>query len=407
MKTFQLSEYTRFIRRVLALNSPEAIWISAELGQVNVSRGHTYLTFIEKDEDGESIIAQVDGVLWRGRNIQLQKDHGPSILRLFQTGMEVRLRVVADFHDQFGFKLIVEEADPVHTLGKLEIKRQEILNRLQAGGFLDLNKEKPLPLVPQRLAVISSETAAGYADFRQQLLRNPDHYYYEVTLFPAAMQGESSPGEVSRMLRRIEDRKDEFDAVIIVRGGGARMDLLAFDDEQLCLLAAEHSLPIIVGIGHETDEVLLDYVAHLSLKTPTAVASFMLDRSARLESHVLQLAQDIKHGSEQCLRFEQRNLDQSAQQLQLSTAAVVQGQKLRLKHHWQTLPQLVKSNFQRAEQHLDQSEVLLTALRPETTLARGYALVSQDGKIIRKATEVKPGAKLSIRFQDGEIEAGE
>lgn len=403
MKTFQLSEYTRFIRRVLALNSPEAVWISAELGQVNVSRGHTYLTFVEKDKDGESILAQVDGVLWRGRNIQLQKDHGPSILRIFQTGMEVRLRVVADFHDKFGFKLIVADADPVHTLGKLEIKRQETLNRLQAGGFLALNKEKPLPLLPQRLAVISSETAAGYADFRQQLLQNSDRYHYDMTLFPAAMQGEASPGEVSRMLRRIEDRKAEFDAVIIIRGGGARMDLLAFDDEQLCRAAAVHSLPIIVGIGHETDEVLLDYVAQLSLKTPTAVAAFLLDRSARLEGHVLQLAQDIKRGVEQCLRFEQRNLDQSAQQLKLSTAAVLQAQRLRLDHHAQMLPALVKTNFQQANQQLNQLEALLTALRPETTLARGYALVSQNGKIIQKAADVQPGEALKIRFQDGEI----
>lgn len=406
MKTFQLSEYTRFIRRVLALNTPEAVWISAELGQVNVSRGHTYLTLIEKEADGENLLAQVDAVLWRGKNLQLQKDYGPAILRIFQTGMEVRLRVVADFHDKFGFKLIVEDADPAHTLGQLEIKRQAVLNRLRAGGFLAMNKEKPLPLLPQRLAVISSETAAGYADFRQQLLRNSDHYYYDITLFPAAMQGEAAASEIGRMLRRIEDRKEDFDAVVVIRGGGARMDLLAFDDEQLCQTAAQLSLPIIVGIGHETDEVLLDYVAHLSLKTPTAVAAFILDRSARLEGHVMQLAQDIKRGAEQCLRFEQRNLDQAGQQLKLSTAATLQTQKLRLEHYAKTLPQLVKSNFQQATQHLNQSEALLTALRPETTLARGYALVSQNGMIIRKATEVNPDEKLKIRFQDGEIEAG-
>ncbi|MEM9836747.1 MAG: exodeoxyribonuclease VII large subunit [Bacteroidota bacterium] len=406
MKTYTLSDFTLFIRRILALNMPESVWVSAELGQVNSSRGHIYLTLIEKDETGQRVVAQMEGMLWRSQQQQLQKQHGVSILKVFQTGMDVRLKVTADFHDRYGFKLVVEDADPAHTLGQLALKRQAILTRLQTGGYLQKNKDKKLPFFPQRLAIVSSETAAGYADFRQQLLRNPDHYYFDLQLFPAAMQGDAAPKEIMQALKNISRLARNFDAVVIIRGGGARMDLIAFDDEALCKEVAEHPLPVIVGIGHETDEVLLDHVAHLQLKTPTAVAAFLLDQSARLEGLSLQYASEIRRQVEQWLFQEQQRLTQQQQELNLATTNWLQGQHLRIDLMEKQLPQLVEQRFDFEARRLDQAALLVQALDPKTVLERGYAIVQQKGKVISSTQAYEPDLPLQVRLKDGEFEVG-
>ncbi len=377
--------------------------MSAELGQVGNSRGHIYLTLIEKDENGEQIVAQVEAVLWKSQHLKLQKKHGLTINQLWQSGLEVKLRVTVDYHDRYGFKLVVEDADPIHTVGKLEQQRQLVLESLRAQGYLELNPKQPLALVPQKIAVISSASAAGYADFKEQLLRNEQHYYYELTLFPAAMQGPTAPAEIMRCLRRIKDQCTQFDAVVIIRGGGARMDLLAFDDQSLCIAVAEMPLPVIVGIGHETDEVLLDRVAHTSLKTPTAVAAFLLDLSERLESNVLGLAFEIQRYARQGLSQEKNVLLQHKANIVMAVNTNVQAQAYRLREATSLLPQLVRGQFHAAKQQLNQMEELLTALRPETTLARGYALLSQEGKLVSTTQAYNPEKELEIRLQDGNL----
>jgi exodeoxyribonuclease VII large subunit len=213
---------------------------------------------------------------------------------LLQQGMSVRLRVSTSFHERYGLRLVVEDIDPTHTIGALERRRQQTLEKLTADNLMNRNAELPLPVVPQRLAVISSDTAAGLADFREQLEGNAYGYRFQLRLFGAAMQGAQTSPEIIKRLREIRRNwPDAFDAVIIVRGGGGRTDLAAFDDEALCRAVAEFPLPVLVGIGHETDDTVLDRVAHRSLKTPTATAVFLIERLTQAEVRLLQLGRGI------------------------------------------------------------------------------------------------------------------
>ncbi len=405
MKTFSLSEFTRFLRRILALNLPEAIWIDAELGQVNSARGHLYLSLIEKAAgESDALLAQVEAILWAGKLRELQQRYGLGIQQIFREGMAVRLRVTADYHDRYGFKLQIQDADPQHTLGQLALQRQAIVEQLRREGLLQINQQRRLSILPQRLAIISSETAAGYADFCRQLAESPFGYRFQTTLFAAAMQGDLAATEISQAIRQISRRSDAFDAICIIRGGGSRLDLLAFDDLALCREVALAPLPVLVGVGHETDEVLLDLVAWKALKTPTAVAVFLLDCLAATEGQLLQLSGRIEQlaryhlaaNAEQLTLYRQQLHGQAKQQLQLA--------RQQLHHIEQAIPSATAQSLRQAKDQLRQQQLLLHALRPETSLARGFALLSQEGRIIRLTSDLDRNKNLHIRLQDGETE---
>jgi exodeoxyribonuclease VII large subunit len=403
-ETYQLADLTNFIRRVFALNVPEPVWVAAELAQANDSRGHRWLTLVQKDPDTDQIIAQLEGVAWNNKLRELRQNHGVRLIDgLLQQGMSVRLRVSTSFHERYGLRLSVEDVDPAHTIGELERRRQLTLQRLSAEDLLDRNARLPLALAPQRLAVISSDSAAGLADFRQQLEANPYGYQFKIKVFTAAMQGVQTSPEIIRRLREISRNwADGFDAVVIVRGGGGRTDLAAFDEEQLCRAVAEHKLPVIVGIGHETDETVLDRVAHQSLKTPTATAVFLIEQSLRTEGHILQLSRRISQSARQLIAWERPRLDRLAQANgQLAQGALVtESHRLdRLEADLQRLPRTALASADDQLRHLEQ---LLTALRPETTLARGYALVSQEGRLVVSPEDIR-GGELEVRLKDGRL----
>ncbi|MBC6996522.1 exodeoxyribonuclease VII large subunit [Neolewinella lacunae] len=401
--TYQLHELTDFIRRVFALNLPQAVWVAAELAQVNSSRGHCYFTLVQKAPEEATIQAQLDGVVWQGQWREIQRIHGPKIVRdLFQEGMSVRLKVTTSFHPRYGLKLVVEDIDPAYTVGLLEMRRQETLAKLSAAGLLDRNAQLPLPLAPQRLAVISSDAAAGLADFRQQLNANPYGYCFRTQLFTAAMQGSQASPEILSRLRQIAGWAGAFDAVVIVRGGGGKTDLAAFDAEDLAVAVAEFPLPVLVGIGHETDDTVLDRVAHRSLKTPTATAVFLVDCLARAEYRVLQLARDI-HGSGERIRQRQEGMLQRTQELTFQAAhhALAQAQQL-LNQVGREIPRLADRATTAEQERLGHLTRLLKALHPATTLARGYGLVSQDGHLITDPAQIKEGA-VDLRLEKGRV----
>lgn len=402
LKTYSLSELTNFIRRVFALNLPEAVWVTAELGQANKSRGHYWLTLVEKGATDE-IAAKLEGVIWAGQLQQLQRNYGIKLIRdLLQEGMSVKLKVTTSFHPRYGLRVVVEDVDPSFTIGELERKRQEVLQKLAAEGLLDKNATLPFPQLPQRLAVISSETAAGLADFRQQLDQNPYGYRFVLRLFPAAMQGVQTSPEILARLRQINAWDDAFDAVVIIRGGGGRTDLAAFDEAALCRAVASFPLPVIVGIGHETDESVLDKVAARSLKTPTATAVFLLEQFAAAEFRALQLGRTITQQG-------RHQVNVSSLQLSPLKARVHELARSTVASATTDLNQLQK-NISMAEgfalrgrsDQLNHLEQLLTALRPESTFARGYALASQDGKLLTDPDFVKSGT-VEVRLRDGNV----
>ncbi len=402
--TYQLSDLTNFIRRVFALNLPEPVWVAAELAQANTSRGHQWLTLVQKDPETDQIIAQLEAVVWNNKLQELNGHHGPKLVKdLLRQGMSVRLRVSTSFHERYGLKLVVEELDPAHTLGELERRRRETLDRLAAEDLLDRNAHLPLSLAPLRLAVISSETAAGLADFQQQLRANPYNYDFKVRVFTAAMQGFQTSPEIIKRLHEIRRNWPEtFDAVVIVRGGGGRTDLVAFDEEQLCRTVAKYPLPVIVGIGHETDETLLDRVAHRSLKTPTATAVYLIECLLQAEIQVLRLGRRINQAGRQITAYESPRLDRLnlAVRQAATSALITEGNQLSLLAR--DLEQLPPRTLKATNDHLDHLEQLLTALRPETTLARGYALVSQEGRLITDPKTIASG-EVEVRLRSGRV----
>lgn len=402
-QTYRLSELANFIRRVFALNLPEAVWVTAELAQANLSRGHLWLTLVEKEEAGEGIVAQLEAVAWETQLRQLRRSYGLKLTNeLFQEGMSVRLRVSTSFHARYGLRLVVEDLDPTHTIGALEQRRQQTLERLAAADLLNRNAQRTMPLVPHRLAVISSETAAGLADFNRQLARNPYGYTFQTTLFSAAMQGVQTGPEITARLRQIARRKEDYDAVIIVRGGGGRMDLVAFDDEDLAWAVAEFPRPVIVGIGHETDDSVLDRVAYQSLKTPTAAAVFLLDLCAQTEYEILQLGRHIEQAGRSILAMELPKLTRFEELSRRLGESALQAENIRLDRLAVELPVLARRGLASAERQLDHLEQLLKALHPKTTLARGYGLISQEGRLITRPEDVEEG-EVEVQLKKGRL----
>jgi exodeoxyribonuclease VII large subunit len=404
MHTLPLSELASFIRRVFALNLPEPVWVSAELAQVSESRGHTWLTLVEKDNDSDTIHAQLEAVIWQSTRKQMHGEYGlPTVRGVLQVGMAVRLRVTASFHERFGLKLIVDDLDPTHTLGVLEERRQQTLAALQRDGLLDRNASLPFPELPLRLAVISAETAAGLADFTDQLGGNSYGYAFRWELFHAAMQGAQTTEEIGRQLRRIKRSKSGFDAIVLVRGGGSKTDLSAFDEEELCRLLAAAPLPVLAGIGHEVDRSVVDRVVHRSCKTPTAAAVYLVETVARRELHVLQLGRSIHQLSQRANATARREVDQCKHRLHSATSLGLQKQYQQLTNQQRRLWVLAADCLRATHRDLTGAERLLSALRPETTLARGFALVSQQGRLITDADDYRREVATEIRLHRGRI----
>jgi exodeoxyribonuclease VII large subunit len=396
LTTYSLYELNEYLRRVIALNIPRAIWLTAEIAQCNLSRGHMYLQFIQKEEGSEELVAKSDGVIWAGDLQRLKRKLGKDFDLIVQEGVEVKMAVRVDFHERYGLKLVVEDIDPIYTIGKLEAARREIIARLNAEGLLSKNGAIPLPVVLQRIALISSETAAGYQDFINQLSNNSFGYRYGVKLFPAAMQGKETSQEVIQQLDRIQ----QYDCVVITRGGGARLDLMAFDDYALNKAVATCRLPVLAGVGHETDDCILDLVANTSLKTPTAVAEFLINHNMRFETMLLQMGQELYLHSQQQINEELIRLEEYRQVLRWQTHHVLKNENQQLSYKAAELRQFTQNILRQHNDGLGYLENLATFLSPEATLKRGYSLTTKEGKIIKKISPLKKGEQIEIHLQE-------
>lgn len=403
MTTLPLSALAAFIRRVFALNLPNAVWISAELAGVKHSRGHCWLTLVEKDPLSDRIIAQLDAVIWSAELAKLKRTYGGKMVDgVLREGMSVRLEVTTSFHERFGLKLLVEDIDPAHTIGSLERIRQATLESLSQSGLLDRNARLNFPALPQRLAVISSETAAGLSDFMRQLEQNGQGYRFYHDMYPAAMQGRKTSEEIRSRLRQINRRRDEYDCAVIIRGGGGKTDLAAFDEEVLCRAVADFSLPVIVGIGHEVDDTVLDRVAHRSEKTPTAVAVYLVEQLRTAEEHLINTGRRIASQASTGVTREVLRLTRMQDGIYQGSTALLAGQHLRFAAVEKEVLQLSATGVKSANEALLHREALLEALRPETTLARGYAMVEQNGKLVTAADQLEKG-DVQVRLRRGKI----
>jgi exodeoxyribonuclease VII large subunit len=382
-KSYALSQLNKMVRDAIDMQLPDEYWVEAELSECREHNGHCYLELIEKDEHTNTPVARASAKCWRQTWLMVKPYFERTTGEPLRTGMKVLLKVYAQFHEAFGFSWIVTDIDPNYTLGDMARKRLEIIRQLKEEGVFDLQRELHIPLFAKRIAVISAEHAAGYGDFCRQLEDNEYGFRFEVTLFPAIMQGEQVEQSIIAALERIYALNTSFDVVVIIRGGGATADLSGFDTLALAENVAQFPLPVITGIGHERDESILDMVAHTRVKTPTAAAALLID-------HLRQVLERIN----------------SAQQ-RITTAIFqrIANQKMRLTNLQTLLPALVQRNLAEARHRIEMLEVLLKSHDPQRLLSRGYSITLLNGRAVRDPQQLKAGDVLETRVEKGTIKS--
>ncbi len=423
--SYSLYELTNQVSQTISKNFNSTYWIHAEICdvRVNASSGHCYLEFIDKHPDTGKLIAKARGSIWANTFRLLKPYFEQETGRAFASGLKVLVNVSVEFHELYGFNLTVIDIDPSYTLGDMIRRRQEIIHRLKEEGVFVLNKELPLPELIQRLAIITSPTAAGFEDFMNHLLHNPKGYPFYIKLFPALMQGESTEKSIIAALDRIYKHMELFDTVVIIRGGGSTSDLNSFDSYLLAANCAQFPLPILTGIGHERDDTIVDLVAHTRLKTPTAVAAFLLERMDYTAGELTSLQQKLvretnnilltQHNLLQLLttRFPERiqkrieqgrsKLNRIGVKLPSTTASLMTKQDKcieQIKEHIYTAVTLRKNH---EERFLQLTMQYISMSSPEYVLKRGYSMTLKDGRIIKFTSEVEKGDRLLIRWIDG------
>lgn len=400
--THTLYELNEHIRRVLALNFQQPLWIVAEVAQVSESRGHRYIDLVQKGDDG-GIIAQGSAALWAAEYRQINARFPFGLSAILRQGLELRLLVLPSFHERYGLKLHISDIDPAHTFGQLDLQRRKTLQTLREQGLLTRNRNLPLPLVLQRIAVVSSEKAAGLQDFREHLDNNPFNYFFDCQCFTASVQGDAAPLDIRKALAVIAQNAAHFDCAVIVRGGGAKLDLMAFDDLELCRDAALMPLPIFTGIGHDVDETVLDLVAHRSLKTPTALADFLLQHNLDFEGRLLELGEEAKGKTlglvQNCL-FE---LEHFATLARFTAKEIIAGAARELFFLTKQIPEAALQLLRSQQSALSQIDAFCQSLHPENVLKRGYSVTYQNGKILRSVAEASAYATLTTVLHDGTV----
>ncbi|MCH2022659.1 MAG: exodeoxyribonuclease VII large subunit [Saprospiraceae bacterium] len=378
--SFTLFELNEHLKRVIAFNMRDSFWINCEISDVTNSKGNIYIALVERND--YKVHARAQAVIWKGALEQIKQKIGDSLWSILQVGRQVLIKVHVEYHELYGMKLNIKDIDPSVTIGQLELKRLQVLKQLESEQFTLLNAQVPVSLVWQRVAVISSPKAAGLQDFLQQLNSNPHQYKFYCEIFEAVVQGVNTPQEVISQIEKIEKRKEDFDCIVIVRGGGARLDLIGFDDYDLCVAIATCELPVLTGIGHDIDETLADLVSYQKLKTPTAVAEFLLQRSLTFETNLLQYALDIKQNVVQKLQLEESKITLLQQQMKTG----------------------IKNRFKLAHQVLESLEDKLRILDPNTLLSRGFTVVvDDDGKMLNSIDQLDKGCEYTLHLMDGKV----
>lgn len=370
------------VRNALDEVMPSRYWVTGELSEVReTAAGHCYIELVQRDEVTGEMQAKARGTIWARTYSLLRPYFLEQTGQRFAAGLKVLVQVTVGFHELYGYALDVCDIEPAFTLGDMARRRQLIIKRLEDEGVIGLNKELPFPLLPQRIAVISSSTAAGYGDFCDQLNNNAYGFAFYTHLFPAPMQGNKSEEGIIAALDRIAQNIDMWDVVVIIRGGGATSDLSCFDTYDLANNCAQFPLPIITGIGHQRDESILDMVAHTRAKTPTAAAELLIHAMMAQASHLDGLRCDIADGVRAMLSASQRRLHSVVQRLPVAVALCLQGQSHRLEL-WQ--------------QQIESAS-------PKRILALGYSLTTLNGKVVRAVDELSIGADIVTHLADGEI----
>ena len=389
------------VRESIECEMPEEYWVEAELSECRETRGHCYMELIQKDELSATPVAKAPAKCWANKWLTIRPYFERITGQQLHAGMKVLLQVYPQFHEAYGFSWIVNDIDPTYTIGDMARKRQEIIKKLKDEGVFDLQKELQLPMFCQRIAVISSQTAAGYGDFCNQLADNPYGFKFETQLFPATMQGEGVEQSIINALERIYDT--DYDCVVIIRGGGATSDMSGFDTLALAENVANFPIPIITGIGHERDESILDMVSHTRVKTPTAAAAFLIE-------HLKEVLDVIDSSQDRITRYAQQKLTTLNSQLAIVSESIPRLFSLvmtRQESKLDMLEQRMRTSIDRrltSESHkLELISEKLKALDPTLLLARGYSITMHNGHAVKDASSLAPGTEIETRLAKGTI----
>lgn len=404
-ESYSLSELGKCIKMTLKTAFAEPVWVRAEISEMheNVS-GHCYLDLIEKADDTDALVAKQKATIWAFTYRMLKPYFESETGATLRAGMKVLLLCDVEFHEVYGVSLNVRDIDPAFTVGEMAVRRAEIIRRLTDDGIVDMNKQQPLAPVPQRVAVISSATAAGYGDFCDQLRNNVFGYTFYTKLFPATMQGTQTEQSVVAALDKICDFIDNFDVVVIIRGGGATSDLVAFDNYNLALHCAQFPLPIISGIGHQRDESVVDLVAHTRVKTPTAAAEFLVARINDFEKNIDEMAQNVAFSAREVVHDELLRLQQRIARLGVVQRVCVRHDAA-LQHLMMRLRNAAKIAISSEEKRMALVEKSIEYADPATLLQRGFTLTTKHGKIVKSVCDVAPGDIVTTHLADGAFTA--
>lgn len=406
MEALSLYELGRLIRQTLREGLPDAYWVQAELSEVREAyNGHCYVELVQKAERGNTLLAKARGNIWSNVYKMLKSYFESATGQAFTAGIKVLLQVSVEYHEQYGLSLTVHDIDPTYTLGDMARRRREILQQLEEEGVLTLNKELTMPVLPQRVAVISAAGAAGYGDFCNQLLGNPYGFVFYPKLFPAVMQGDRVEETIVAALDRIAAEQDVWDVVVIIRGGGATSDLSGFDTYTLAANCAQFPLPIITGIGHERDDTVLDMVAHTRVKTPTAAAEYLIASLMETATVLDGLTNSLVTGITNRIHREEKRVEQIAQRLP-GLFSVIHANGL---HRIEQLEMRMHTALQKtlmAQKHrLELIEKVVEGASPMLILQRGYSITRCEGRVVRDAANLPEGSVLTTTLAEGEVKS--
>lgn len=406
METITLLELNGRVKSTLQFEMPDAYWVQAEISSISPSgQGHCYLELVQKDATGRNFLAKAKANIWRGTWLKLKPYFEAQTGETLKVGMKVLLQVTVTFHEVYGYSLVVQDIDPTYTIGDMARRRKEILEQLEKDGVIGLNRELDIPYLPQRVAVISSATAAGYGDFCDQLANNAYGFRFSVELFPALMQGDDVERSVIAAMNEVASRRDDFDVLVIIRGGGAVSELSCFDSYALAFNIANFPLPVITGIGHERDDTVADVVAHTKVKTPTAAAEFLINRVFDAASELETLTRRLVDAITERMNAEKLRIERIAQKIPSLFAVVKVRREQILDNIWNRAVTGVGNLINASTHKIELMEKVVAAADPVLILKRGYTLTRLNGHVVKGAAQLHKGDRLTTTFPDGSVDS--
>jgi len=446
--TYSLLEFNNLIKETIENNFFDYISITAEINNITVNRtGHCYLELIQKDEFSDKIIAKTRATIW-APNYRMLAPYFESVTgKQLSEGIKILFKADVNFHEVFGFSINIIDIDPNYTLGDIERQKQETIKQLEFDGVIEMNKELQIQPIIKKIAIISSNTAAGYEDFINQLENNQYNFKYHYKLFEAYMQGNNAEDSIIEAFNRIFEYSDFFDVVVLIRGGGAKSDLTVFDSYNIAYYITQFPIPVVTGIGHERDNSVADIVANTQVKTPTAAAEFIINNNNNFKEYLFELAENIKYNTEEIIDNENIYLEKaltkylniseniisenkyylsqlantfksnisinSEKELNILNSIVIKtkyiselynSEKLNNINHITRRITNISSNYVIAKNNeINIAELKLESNNPDKLLEKGYSYITLNNKIVKSIDKIKKGDKITNMLKDGEI----